>query len=347
MIDSIRQGGAALVAILLIYGLYGLYVGCIFGGQKKSSRISIKWGASGIFGGLVTAGLLAGGFIKTSGLLDPLFISLVFACPILGFPKIKNMVSMMGSGSLGAALGYGVYILGQNITVYLNSVWTQGALPALIIAILFPLFAIGIAGASIAIGMYLTEGTVYTAREIPGFLKITRGAGIVMTLIVLVFSALMFLSVAKYSTNDVSMGISSGDGNITVFVPVLLENGNVMEMYGKPGISGSATTEIIDTDYGKAFKISGSGSIKINMEQTGGFGTTDSLSTSNTSRHGEINSPMEDAWVYSGENGTLFRLSIIRDNGWGKKMTLNTEQEVKLTRGWHVISFSVRSLMYD
>jgi hypothetical protein len=346
MIDSIRQGGAALVTILVIYGFYGFYVGYIFGGQKKSSRISITCAAAGIFGGLVTAGLLAGEFIKTSGLLDPLFITLVFACPILGFPKIKDMVLMTGSGSIGAALSYGVYILGQNITVYLNSVWTQGLL-ALIIAFLFPLFAIGIAGASIAIGMYLTEGTAYTAREIPGFLKITRGAGIVLTLIVLVFSALISLSVAKYSTNDVSIDISSGGGNITVFVPVLLENGNLMEMYGKPAISGSATTEIIDTDYGKAFKISGSGSIRINMEQTGGFGTTDSLSTSNASRYGGINNPVEDAWVYSGEDGTMFRLSIIRDNGWGKQMTLNTEREVKLTRGWQVIRFSVRRLMYD
>ncbi len=170
------------------------------------------------------------------------------------------MVLMTGSSSLGAALGYGVYFLGQNITVYLNSVWMQGALLALIIAILFPLLAIGIAGASIAIGMYFTDGSAYTAREIPGFL-ITRGVGIVLTLIVLFFSALMFLSMAKYSNNDISIDISSGDGNITVFVPVLLENGNVMEMYKKPSISGSAATEIIDTDYGKAFKIRVSGSM--------------------------------------------------------------------------------------
>ncbi len=210
LIDSIRQGVTVLVTILIIYGLYGFYVGYIFGGQKRSSRISIKWAAAGIFGGLVTAGLMAGEFIKISGLLESLFITLVFACPILGFPRSRNMVLMTGSGSLGAGLGYGVYFLGQNITVYLNSVWTQGALPALSTAILFPLLAIAIAGASIAIGMYFTEGTAYTAREIPGFLKITRGTGIVLTLIVLFFSALMFLSVAKYSTNDVSIDISSG-----------------------------------------------------------------------------------------------------------------------------------------
>lgn len=357
--SPVLQGGAtALVTILVIYGLYGFYVGYIFGGQKKSSRISITCAAAGVFGGLVTAVLLAGEFIKMSGLLDPLFITLVFAGPILGFPKIKNMVLMTTSSAFGAALGYGVYILGQNITVYLNSVWTQGALLALIIAILFPLLAIGIAGASIAIGMYFTEGTAYTAREIPGFLKITRGAGIVLTLIVLFVFASLFLSVAKYATTDVSIDISSGDGKITVFVPVLLENGNLMEMYGKPATLGSAATEIIDTDYGKAFKISGSGSTNINMEQTGGFLATDSeanekfvngftLSTSDASRYGEIRGGPVDAWVYSEEDGTMFRLSIIRDNGWGREMTINTEREVKLTRGWQVIRLSVGSLMYD
>lgn len=78
----------------------------------------------------------------------------------------------------------------------------------------------------------------------------------------------MFLSVVKYATTDVSIDISSGDGKIKVFVPVLLENGIIMEMYGKSAISGSAATETIDTEYGKAFKISGSGSTRINMKQT-------------------------------------------------------------------------------
>ena len=187
IMDSIRQGATGLFTILIIYGIYGFYVGYIFGGPTKSSRMSRTCAAAGIFGGLVTAGLLAGEFIKISGLLESLFITLVFASPILGFPKRRNIILMTGSSSLGAALGYGVYFLGQNITVYLNSVWTQGALLALIVAILFPIFAIAIAGASIAIGMYFTEGTTYSPRDIPWFLKITKGAGIVLTLIILFF----------------------------------------------------------------------------------------------------------------------------------------------------------------
>ncbi len=342
---------------LVIYGIYGLYVGYIFGGQQKSSRISITCVAAGAFGGLVTAVLLAGEFIKMSGLLDPLFITLLFAGPILGFPKIKNMVLMTTSSSLGAASGYGIYVLGQNITVYLNSVWTQGALLALFIAILFQLLAIGIAGASIAIGMYFTERTPYTRKEVPQYLRITMGAGIVLTFIVLFFTALMFLSVAKYATTDVSIDISSGDGRIIVFVPVIFENGTVMEMYGNPEISGNATTEIIDTDHGKAFKISGSGSTRINMKQTGGLLATNpeanekfvngfALSTSNATKYGEISVPV-DAWVYSEEDGMMFSLSINRDNGWGRDMRISTEREEKLTRGWQVIRLSVGGIWYD
>jgi hypothetical protein len=193
--------------------------------------------------------------------------------------------------------------------------------------------------------------------EIPQYLKITRGAGIVLTLIVLLFFALTFLSVAKYATTDVSIGISSGDGNITVLVPVILENGNVMEMYGKPAISGSAATEIIDTDHGKAFKIRGSGSVWFSFISIGGFLATDSeanekfvngftLSTSNATRYGGISVPV-DAWVYSEEDGTMFSLSIKRDNGWGRDMRISTQRMEKLTRGWQVIRLSVGSMMYD
>jgi hypothetical protein len=269
---TVIQGVTVLVTILVIYGIYGFYVGYIFGGDTKASKISITYAAAGIFGALVTAGLFAAGFITMSGdsvpYLVPLFITLAFSGPVLGFPKIRKMVLMTVSSASGAALGYGIFISGQYIAVYINNV--QGLL-AIFIAIPFSLLAIGIAGASIAIGLYFTEGTAHTVREIPEFLKRTRGAGIILTLVVLIFSSLMFFSVAKYATTDVSIDISSGDGEITVYIPVLLENGTIMEMYRNPAILGNATTEVIDTDHGKAFKISGSGSTRINLKTTGGL----------------------------------------------------------------------------
>ena len=357
--SMIMIGAAGLVTALVIYGLYGFYIGYIFGGQKSSYRISITCAIAGVFGGLVTAGLLTKGFITMSfGYFDPLFFSLFFAGPILGFPKIKNMVIMTASSAFGALIGYGVYSVGQNITVYLNS--SGGAVFALLIAVIFSLFAIGIAGASLAIGMYFSEKAAFRAREIPGFLKITRSAGVVLTLIIVFFSALMFVSVVKYASTDVSIYISSGDKNknTTVLVPVLFENGTLMEMYGNPGISGNATTEIIDIDHGKALKISVSGSTNVNMKQTGGTLATDpeadekfvngfTLSTSNATNYDIINGRPVYAWVYSEKDGTLFSLSIKRDNGWGREIRIGTEREMKLNRGWQNVSLSVGSLMYD
>jgi len=353
----VLQGAVVLVTILAIYSLSGFYTGYIFGGQKKSPRTALTYAAAGVFGGLVTAGLYAWGFIfmrgDSSPYLIPLFFTLAFTGPVMGFPKIRKMIIMTISNASGAALGYGIFVTGEYIAVYINNVM---GLLAIFIAIPFSLLAIGIAGASITTGMYFAEGNAYTAREIPGFLKKARSTGIAVTLIVLFFSALMFFNVAKYATTDVSIDLT-GDGKLTVFVPVILENGTEMEMYGSPAISGNASTEFINTDHGKAFKISGSGSTRINLKQAGGLLATDPeanekfinvflLSTSNATNYGNSGGHV-DAWVYSEEKGTKFKFSIIRDNGWGNQITIKTEKEVNLIRGWQEVSLSTMSMWYD
>jgi hypothetical protein len=353
-ISSKLIGVSFAFAFLIIYGLFGLYTGYIFGGQKKSSVFSRTYATAGIFGGIVVALLLEREFIKMNSLLDPLFISLVFAGPILGFPKIKNMVIMTISGCLGAVLGYSLNVSSQNIVLYINSVWTQGAF-AFFIAIFFPLLATGLAGALIAIGIYFAEGTPYAAREIPQYLKNTRAAGIFMAFIILFFSGLMFMDAAKYAYTDVSIDISSADGNTIVLVPVILENGTVMEMYGNPSISGNAVSEIIDNDHGKAYQIKGSGPIEIKLKQNGEWIAPDpeanekffngfTLSTSNVTRFGERHDPI-DAWIYSEEDGVMFSISIKRNSGWGREVSINTEGKEKLIRGWQVIRLSMGGYM--
>lgn len=349
---------APVIQGVIVLAVYGFYMGYILGGQEKSGRMLISGAIAGVFGGLIAAGLLAGDIIHRKSLFDPFFIILFFSGSILGLPKPKNMVLLGASSIFGAAVGYGIYIVGQNLAIYLNNEWMQSSLLALLIAILFALFAIGIAGASIAIGMYFTEGAVYMKREIPWFLKIARGAGIALVLIILFISTLMFLSAVKYATTEVSIDVSSGDGNITLYIPVLLDkSGKVMELYNKPSISGSAITEIIETDHGPSLKISGSGAIGMSMNQTGGVLATDpqaddefvngfTLSTSNATRYGEVRGPVE-AWVYSENEGAMLSLSIRRDNGWGRDMRIQTESPVKLAKGWQAVKLSVGSLMYD
>jgi len=188
------------------------------------------------------------------------------------------------------------------------------------------------------------------------FLKIGIVIGIVFLLILLLSQVFLFFNSANYPTTEVSIDILSGDGKITVFIPVLLEKGTLMGLYEKPSILGNATTEIINTDYGKVFKISGSGSILINLKQTGTVMATSeeedekfvngfTLSTSNATNYFKNSGSHVAAWVYSEEDGTQLKLSIIRDNGWGKQIIIKTEQEVK--RGWQEVGLAISNLWYD
>ncbi len=189
-------------------------------------------------------------------------------------------------------------------------------------------------------------------------LKIITGLGILLLLLVLALEFVPELvNSAKPASTSISLHISSDGGKLTVYVPVLLdENGDVPEMFERAKITGSATSTIIDTDRGKMLKILGAGVIDIVMGQSGSILVRESaenekfmngftLSTSNATRYGLIR--QADAWVYSEEEGTVLRLSVRRDNGWGKDMRITTGQDVILTRGWQSVGLSVTNLMND
>jgi hypothetical protein len=63
-----------------------------------------------------------------------------------------------------------------------------------------------------------------------------------------------------YASASASIYLESGAENITIYVPVFLdENKTVLKMYENPTITGSVTTSLIDTEHGKALKVSRSG----------------------------------------------------------------------------------------
>jgi len=73
-------------------------------------------------------------------------------------------------------------------------------------------------------------------------------------------SLLLFFGGQDDATTSTSIHIESSSENITIYVPVLLdENKNVLKMYENPQITGNVTIAVIDTEYGKALMISGSG----------------------------------------------------------------------------------------
>lgn len=62
------------------------------------------------------------------------------------------------------------------------------------------------------------------------------------------------------ASTSASIHILSGAEKITIYFPVLLDlNENALKMYETPTIEGNVTTTIIDTEKGKALRISGSG----------------------------------------------------------------------------------------
>ncbi len=95
---------------------------------------------------------------------------------------------------------------------------------------------------------------------------------IFLALFVLAVSATMCLSNAQNASTRLSINITSGSEKVMLYVPVLLdETGKVLEMYEKPAITGNATTAVVDTDHGKALRISGTGVIEVNMNQIDGL----------------------------------------------------------------------------
>lgn len=82
------------------------------------------------------------------------------------------------------------------------------------------------------------------------------------------FGTFFIIFGAMFITNDLqndaitstSINIESSAENLTIYIPVLLdENKTVLKMYENPEITGNVTTAVIDTEYGKALMISGSG----------------------------------------------------------------------------------------
>ncbi len=151
--------------------------------------------------------------------------------------------------------------------------------------------------------------------------KKTKSTLMFLVLSILAVSATMCLSNAQNSNTRVLINITSGSKETTLYLPVLLdETGKVLEMYEKPAITGNATTALVDTDHGKALRISGTGTIEVNMSQTDGMLATNPeanekfvngfrLSTSNATRHGDIHGSV-DAWVYS-EDDTGEKLEVM------------------------------------
>ncbi len=131
------------------------------------------------------------------------------------------------------------------------------------------------------------------------------------------------------SSSSASIYIPSGQ-KIDLAVPVMLDdNGNPLKMFENPTITGDLKTTIINTEYGRALKINGTGG-EIKMRQDDGNpgslenesrfldGFTISMSNNTVI---DLNNPfMYQALAYSGNDVRKLRLFYSRSGGQSGKI---------------------------
>lgn len=174
---------------------------------------------------------------------------------------------------------------------------------------------------------------VYTCIIIKRRANLVKHTDIIIILMLLI-SAFFYIIMPKASYYE-SIHIKS-DSDMIIYLSVLLnERGNTLEMYENPSITGKATTAIIDTEHGKALKITGSGVIEIKTgqkfftERTGQEinrmlldGVTITMSNLNRSSflnknaaNGFYNESIK-AWVYSENDNASFNFLVSLTNAW-------------------------------
>jgi hypothetical protein len=335
----------------IVFTVYGVYLGHVLDIKNELSKLGA---IAGIFCGITAAFAVRvlndmGG---NNSFPASYILILGIAGLIFGVPKTRNMIFLAVSGVLGGTAGTGLYIFGQGVTYFLKDAFF---FLAILILLLVSICAIGLAGASISIGMYVLSGTVFSRRDISLPLKIVQITGLGLIIVVLVFITMIFFSYADYASSSASIHITSDADEMTVYVPVLLDDtGNVLTMYEHPEITGDATAGIIMSEQGKVFRISGTGDIEITMLQSHGIQKGRQLeevfngfavSTGNYTVNEDVQ--MTDVWIYSAGDVDDASISLNLDTGWGQMQSIRTERNIGPVEGWQMVRLSVRNMLYD
>jgi hypothetical protein len=172
-----------------------------------------------------------------------------------------------------------------------------------------------------------------------------------------------------HSSSTASIFVLSDSDKITLYVPIMLdEKGETSKMYENPIITGNLTTSIINTEYGKALKICGSGG-EIKMKQdNGNLGSIENdyrfveglkISMSNSTPPGDKMVFEVDAWIYSEKDVKDFSLFFSRSGGYhGKTLFIRTgshwrdsrpgeKDSQRLTKGWQLVKLYGNGIWVD
>lgn len=312
---------------------------------------------------------------------------------VIGAPRKRSMAILALAGFIGGCAGTFVYIQGVDfiffikepkrevINYLLNNLGLgMGSFVLNIIQLSLTAFVtliftlgIGIAGSSISTVMDFEKIAKVNNRSM--HFNIIRKLGIGIAVFMLFsYAYVLFTSGGEYAITSSGITIDTDNKTATVYVPVFVDSrGEVLDIYDDTEIFGNARYEILDTEYGKAMKVTGKGNILILTKHPDGAKRSNSAANLYLKSFGLSMSdfkPLEDdateippvkimpetgAWVYSDSDIKFLGLMLGRDSGVGISYSMrfpyydrsiNMMAPANLTSGWHRIELETSIRRY-
>ena len=281
-------------------------------------------------------------FVDQGDLLLPLLIcSILFALALYTFKKQSFVFAGMAfaiSFAISSATSYLIIFI-----VYFGSFFIDVWFPLLFFLLILLVFS----------------AIAWNAFKEQPLYNFTLKAFIVSFGTILIIFSAMFITSQQEATSSSSIYIESSAENVTIYVPVLLdENKNALKMYETPEITGNMTTAVINTEYGKALMISNiyAGNNEINMKETHGIkedtqeideflkGFTISMSNYTPPESQYYQLPVVESWVYSDSEveKVRFDFNLDPENRIDDRvLSIRTDTGLHLKKGWQVVNISV------
>ena len=390
----------AVIYALIIASVFLVYrtaAGCpILSGQKRELHLTLALcviiGLTGTFLARVNFPLLesdSGDYIRYTFVLTTLGA-------VIGTPGKRSMAILALAGFIGGAAGTFVYLQGMDFIYYIkeperevinylvNNFAISVGMSSFVMSVLILLLAafvtlifslgVGIAGSSISIAMNFDKTTRTNTRS--AYFNIIRKLGIGISVFMLFsYAYVLFTTGGEYAITASGIGIDTDNKTAIVYVPVFVDSkGAVLDVYDGSEIFGNATYEIIDTEYGKAMKITATGNILIFTKHPDGakrgngkvnrylkdFGLSMSdfrpLEGDVTMIPSVKTMPKTSIWIYSDSEVKFLNLMLGRDSGVGISYSMdfpyydvskNMMVPANLTRGWQRIELETSIRRYS
>ncbi len=388
----------AVIYALIVASVFLVYraaAGCpIWSGQKRELYLTL---ALCVIIGIAAAFLTRTNYPLLEGDSGD-YIRYVFVLTtlgaVIGAPRKRNMAILALAGFIGGIIGTFVYLQGVDFIYFIkepkrevinylinNLGLGMGSFVLNIIQLSLTAFVtliftlgVGIAGSSIPIAMGSVKSAGVNTRS--AYFNIIRKLGIGIAVFMLFsYAYVLFTSGGEYAVTVSGVSIDTDNKTATVYVPVFIDSkGAVLDVYDGSGIFGNATYEIIDTEYGKAMKITATGNILIFTKHPDGAKRSNSAVNQYLKDFGLSMSdfkplegdateippvkimPKTGVWVYSDSEIKFLGLMLGRDSGVGISYQMsfpyydtskNMMVPANLTGGWQRIELETTIRRYS